>query len=134
LGDVTLPGGTGVWKVRAADFNGDGHTDLLLVSKSRGNVVNAHKLLLNDHNGGFPGIEDAFIGTPTISFGFQHTDVCLGDFNGDGAIDALGVVSGYNAPVLLYLNTNDGSGKMTFSSSVGKGVYSLNCEAGGFFR
>ena len=106
----------------AADFNGDGHTDLYVTTSSY------DKLLWNNGDGTFTeGAEDAGI----KSFGW-HAGAAVADVNGDGRPDLF--VAGYtdlNSPVLtsiagfpsnfegvrdlLYLNEGpDGDGHSTF--------------------
>ena len=84
----------------AADFDGDGDTDLLIAA------VSAQQLtLLRNDNGGFTSVSIA--GGP--QFGNR---TIVGDFNGDGAADLLyQTTSSANAPWRVMMN--DGSGTMT---------------------
>jgi hypothetical protein len=77
---VKIDAGTGPTTLAAADFNGDGKTDLVGVHYNSGT---ASVLLRNAQNTGFDVTE--------FACGNQPTSVITGDFNGDGKTDfALG--------------------------------------------
>jgi hypothetical protein len=77
---VTVDAGTGPTTLAAADFNGDGKTDLV---GGHYNSGTASVLLRNAQNTGFDVTE--------FACGKQPTSVITGDFNGDGKTDfALG--------------------------------------------
>ncbi|MFT3883645.1 MAG: VCBS repeat-containing protein [Gemmatales bacterium] len=99
-----LPGG-GSSELETADFNGDGHLDLI---EANGQVE------LGRGDGSFYGIQ--------TNVGFNGSYMALGDFNGDGAMDA--VATGFGTTANTMSNANNDQ------SLVGSAVgLSLNAPA-----
>ncbi|MFO7033127.1 hypothetical protein B9T07_25595, partial [Limnospira fusiformis CCALA 023] len=103
---------TGVYfsSVATADFNGDGHIDILLTGQSDSGPIS--QVYLNDRSG-------RFTQATNISLtGVGYSSVATGDFNGDGDIDILltGRDSGNNPISRVYLN--DGSGGFTEATNI----------------
>lgn len=80
----------------AADFNGDGKTDLVVVSA----VLNEVFILLGKGDGTFEP-------PMPISVGSEPGFVAVGDFNGDGDMDI--AVSNFHGPITLLLGNGDGT-------------------------
>jgi len=87
--------------VVAADFNGNGFTDLA-VSNTGADCVS---IFLGDGNGGFTKV------TPDITVGAAPKAIAVGDFKGDGSRDDIAVVNSADMNVSILLN--DGTGTMT---------------------
>jgi len=104
---VNSPQGTYA-AVAAADFDGDGSTDLALVCYS-----STVSILKNNGTG-------IFSQTSTITVGSNPNAIIAEDFDGDGSIDlAVSNNSSNNVSILK----NNGNGTFTLSSTVGVGSY-----------
>lgn len=88
--------GSANMEARAADFDGDGDTDLLVAREFSTNV-----LLLNDGHGGFT---DASSRLPRDVH--DHEDIAVADFDGDGDLDAI-VVAEDDRALDYYVNDGD---------------------------
>jgi RHS repeat-associated protein len=95
--------GDPVWEVStatAADFNGDGKTDLLIRPTTTAGVWDAY-LLTATSGGNFTSakITNAY----GMSVDKWNSEIVLGDFNGDGRADMLlrNIAPSYNADILL---------------------------------
>ena len=98
--------------VIAGDFNGDGHTDLILIG-SQSNSQQSYQVLLNDGTGHF---NSASVGNlPTSA---PLAPAVIGDFNRDGKLDfAYGASSAGQAFSLFF-----GNGDGTFAAPVSAGA------------
>ena len=99
------------YQVIVADFNGDGHADILLQSNTPGD----NYLLFSDANGNIVGISQT-IGNTTagIVWSQDQHHIVAGDFNHDGKVDLFFQATspaGLNAIVLA-----DGNGQFTASA------------------
>jgi hypothetical protein len=102
--------------VLAADFNGDGHTDLILFG-TQANSQPAYQVLLNDGTGNFSSASVAAL--PPYQ---AVVPPLVGDFNHDGKLDfAYGVSSGAQA-FSLFMGNGDG----TFAAPVALGALGGN--------
>ncbi len=92
--------GTNPVFVTAADVNGDGIPDLLVVNQADGSVT---VLYTNINEGG--GL--SFFSTTLFTSGSNPAWVTVGDFNGDGSPD-VAVADNGSGTVDIFLNDNDG--------------------------
>jgi hypothetical protein len=103
--------------VRTADFNGDGHADMVFISESE----EVHQLFLGDGKGGFTDASER------LPAGSQGNGLAVGDVDGDGLPDIfIGSTgeTGHGAPVparasrsLLFLNDPERPGHFIDASA-----------------
>jgi hypothetical protein len=110
-------------RVVAADFNGDGHVDL--VTNSHSGAEHTAGLLTGDGAGGFDAALGNTVGT-RLTLDWQVDDVAVSDVNDDGKPDVIADQSGpstvavaYNATPTPGVNTGDAA----------PGVYSASVDA-----
>ena len=101
-----LPGSTRVGTL-AADFNGDGHTDLYFID---GQNDGASALWLNDGTGSFTKKDDLVQRPEEKAFSAVAVDV-----DSDGDMDLF--IAHYDSTCVLYIN--DGSGHFTYQTKDG---------------
>lgn len=102
--NLNLGGRTGFASLAVADFNGDGHADIALISQS-GNTVT---VLINNGDGTF--------GAPTdYATGSGPTSLVTGDFNGD------------NKPDIVTANSTGGS--VSFLAGDGSGHFAAKVDS-----
>ena len=80
----------------AADFNGDGRTDLA------GSAATAAAVLLNNGSGGFAA-------RATFPVGGNMQDLAAGDFNGDGNVDLAVTINNQQIGLALLAGNGDGT-------------------------
>ncbi|HEV3082642.1 MAG TPA: VCBS repeat-containing protein, partial [Gemmataceae bacterium] len=95
------------------DFNGDGKVDIVMATwplQTPTGIFSA-SLVLGNGDGTFKA-ERVFSETPTPTFAtpFNSTAVGLGDFNGDGNLDAVVAANSYFTPSLVSLQQGKGDG------------------------
>lgn len=90
---------TGVAAVAAADFNGDGHLDMVAVRSILGN--NETLMLLGNGNGTFQTPKTYSMAGPTL--------LATADFNSDGKMDIL-TANGFDSVSLLSVLLGEGNG------------------------
>lgn len=97
--------------VLAGDFNGDGHTDLILFGSQGSGGPSSYQVLLNDGTGRFNAKgSDAL---PSLS-----APAMVGDFNHDGKLDFAYAASATGQSFSLYFGNGDG----TFAAPVTVGA------------
>jgi len=102
-----------IMDVKAEDFNGDGHLDLIFAGYAK--VGNDQGLIMMLGNG-----DGTFQAAQIIeAYGTLTWDIDVNDFEGDGDLDIVTVVNGQNSK--LYLN--DGTGNFTSSDLPFVGAY-----------
>lgn len=99
-----IPVGPGPTKLAAADFNGDGNTDLVIAGIN-GKVF----VLLGQGDGTFQQLPDM-----TIVAGVDNTDVDAADFNGDGIQDLV-VAPDADHRTVVMLGAGDGTFRQSAS-------------------
>lgn len=126
LSDQTL-GNSSSFGVALADLNGDGKTDAF-VAGGAGNAV-----WLNQYGestaGPPPRGQGIFSDSGQQLEAFESTDVKLGDFDGDGDLDA--IVCYAVAPSILWLNGNAGTAGVFEKSGQAFGIFSNDFVAVG---
>src|SRR5262245_28676761 len=91
--------GTNPYDIAVADFDGDGHLDMLVANAGSNSVT----LLHGDGHGGFTPAA----GSP-IAVGTNPRGLAIGDIDGDGDIDFVAANAGSNN-VSVFLNDGHGS-------------------------
>jgi Bacterial type II and III secretion system protein/FG-GAP-like repeat len=84
--------------VAAADFNGDGNTDLAVVNSG----TNSVSIFLGDGTGAFTPLAQ------TVPTGNNPSSIAVGDFNGDGKMD-FAVTNANDNTVSVFLGNGDGT-------------------------
>ncbi|MEW1580588.1 FG-GAP-like repeat-containing protein [Streptomyces microflavus] len=113
-------GWTGMDKVAAADFNGDGDGDLVATKKTTGELF----LYIGNGEGGFKS-------TSEIGHGWTGIEqLAAGDFTGDGKAD---IVAVNKTDATLHLYTGNGSG-VTHTKQIGSGWSKMTNLAAGDFN
>lgn len=105
--------------VSAADLNGDGFTDILVVGPSHGDFVTKNMLFLGQGSGEFEDHSVASGLAGMMEMGAQGVNVA--DIDGDGDLDIL--ISNIKGPHILYLN--NGAQKPVFQGPVNATEYGL---------
>lgn len=113
-------GWTGMDKVAAADFNGDGDGDLVATKKTTGELF----LYIGNGKGGFKSTDDIGHGWTGIE------QLAAGDFTGDGKAD---IVAVNKTDATLHLYTGNGSG-VTHTKQIGSGWSKMTNLAAGDFN
>jgi hypothetical protein len=93
------------YRIKAADFNGDGLTDLAMLSQDPATVPTYLHILANNGAGGFVPVDVGII--PGLSFGFD-----IGDIDGDGDIDVIACQTNYFAATpaaVIFKNAGNGT-------------------------
>jgi len=88
-------------QITLADFNGDGHTDILASHPLHGRA----SLLLGDGRGEFP-----MVSRTTVTFGYDPSALAVGDINGDKRPD-LAVASRQGSTVYVHILLGNGDGE-----------------------
>ena len=128
--DSSLPASDGVLATAADDLNGDGKPDVVLVQINQNSqgVTGFLSVLAGNGDGTFKTAVESQV--PNIGVG----DLVLGDFNGDGKVDAASASVPATGSIAVVLGNGDG----TFGSSIANPVSipGLNTQAmiGGDFN
>ncbi|HWF39149.1 MAG TPA: FG-GAP-like repeat-containing protein [Candidatus Acidoferrales bacterium] len=105
---IQLPNGSGPAALATADFNGDGHLDLVVANEGSATI----SVFLGNGDGTFRARTDYAVGNSPVW-------VATGDFNGDGVLDLAVANKADNTVSILFGNLNTSS-----SSSIGNGTFS----------
>jgi FG-GAP-like repeat len=97
--------------ILAGDFDGDGHTDLILFG-SQGNTASSYQVLLNDGTGNFTAAGSATLPTTDVAPGV------VGDFNHDGKLDFAFAATNNGQSFSLFFGNGDG----TFATPISVGA------------
>jgi hypothetical protein len=101
--------GTGMsYSLAIADFNGDGHPDVVSASPDTDTAT----VYMNDGSGGFGFPQGEWIGLPGV--GVLNAPVSapsFADLNGDGSPDIVLLDEGYNGEYFITTMLNDGTGR-----------------------
>ena len=108
-GVIQLPAGYGPAALSTADFNGDGHSDLVVADEGNDTV----SVFLGNGDGTFGARTDYATGTSPVW-------VSTGDFNGDSVLDLAVANKGSNTVSILLGNANTATSGAT---AVGNGTF-----------
>ena len=103
---ITTPPGSGAEHVAAGDFNGDGVADLVVAGDDitvMPVVRHYARVLLARGDGSFAPPANS------VPLGVSTSDVAVGDFNGDGRLDAVVSENAQEGMVFLLLGNGDGT-------------------------
>jgi hypothetical protein len=106
---IQLPSGFGPAAMAAADFNGDGHTDLVVADEGNATV----SVFLGNGDGTFGARTDYTTGSSPVW-------VSTADFNGDSVLDLAVANKGSNTVSILLGNTNTA---VAGATAVGNGTF-----------
>jgi len=123
----TVPAGNGPGPWTAADVNGDGALDLIVLNRDDNTV----SIQLNDGHGNIVATPVQTLSLPTPPWGLNS--VVTGDVNGDGKVDLM-ICNGSSGSLIIY--TNDGGGNFAWSqteafSGEPTSLRILDCDANG---
>ncbi len=100
--------------IAAADFNGDGKTDLAVVNSGSDSV----SIFLGNGDGTFTLVLPTFPATKTLPTGNNPSSIAVGDFNGDGKMD-IAVTNKDDNTVSVFLGNGDGTFQAPTEYTVG---------------
>ena len=101
--------GTGMsYSLAVADFNGDGHPDVVSASPDTDTAT----VYINDGSGGFGFPQGEWIGLPGVDvLNSPVSPPSFADVNGDGSPDVVLLDEGYNGEYFITTMLNDGTGR-----------------------
>ena len=101
--------GTGMsYSLAIADFNGDGHPDVVSASPD----TDTASVYINDGSGGFGFPQGEWIGLPGVGvLNAPLSPPTFADVNGDGKPDVVLLDEGYNGEYFITSMLNDGTGR-----------------------
>jgi FG-GAP-like repeat len=116
--------GTGIsYSAAIADFNGDGHPDVVSVSPDTDTAT----VYLNDGSGGFGFPQGEWIGLAGVGvLNAPLSAPSFVDLNGDGKTDVLLLDEGYNGEYFITALLNDGTGRFSAPVASDAGVSILS--------
>jgi hypothetical protein len=106
----TVAAGTAPYAIRAADLNGDGQLDLIVVNSTSGNI----SVLLNTAAAG--ASMPSFSVAQTFAVGLNPRSISISDFNGDGLPDIVIANYGGNSVSVLLNTTVPGALSVGFAA------------------
>jgi hypothetical protein len=103
--------GTGIsYSAAVADFNGDGHPDVVSASPDTDSAT----VYINDGSGGFGFPQGEWIGLPGVGvLNAPLSAPSFADVNGDGKPDMVLLDEGYNGEYFITAMLNDGTGRFS---------------------
>jgi hypothetical protein len=108
---ASIPAGTNPQDVKAAEFDGDGNTDLAVAD------ANGVSVLLGNGDGTFQG-------PVTYAAGLSPQSIAVADLNGDGSPDVV-VPDSNGSTISILLNNGDGTFQLATTLGVGAGPVSV---------
>ena len=105
---IQLPNGSGPAALAAADFNGDGHIDLVVANEGSATI----SVFLGNGDGTFGARTDYAVGNSPVW-------VATGDFNGDSVLDLAVANKADNTVSILFGNVNTSN----TTSTIGNGTF-----------
>ncbi len=105
---IQLPNGSGPAALATADFNGDGHADLVVANEGSATI----SVFLGNGDGTFGARTDYAVGNSPVF-------VATGDFNGDGVLDLAVANKADDTVSILFGNVNTAS----TASTIGNGTF-----------
>jgi uncharacterized repeat protein (TIGR01451 family) len=94
---------TSVRNLATGDFNNDGTLDIVAIISENDSNMWSIRVFLNNGTGGFAQAQ-------RYNLNITPMDVATGDFNGDGTLDLVVVISDFSLPFNAMLLFNDGTG------------------------
>jgi hypothetical protein len=122
----SITGSQAAMAVAAGDFNNDGNSDLAVIGYPRPEYDIIARVLLGNGQGGFTYSPYA---TALDRF---YEELAVGDLNGDGNLDVVGVAGEYGGPGVALLGTGEAGGYSNYHEFYPTSVLSWDVAVGDF--